>query len=267
MSLTRGQIAAGIRDLTEMIAQWRLWHMLAWRDIKQRYRRSTLGPLWLTISMAVQMLVIGLLFTTLFQLRIERFLPFLAVGLVFWGLIHGVINEGAGAILGAQGFIVQIHRPLSIYVAQTVWRNTIVLWHNFVIVIVIVIIFKVAPNTTSIWLWPIGLILVLLCLSWIALVAAVISVRFRDFPMILQNMFTALFWLTPVMYTPDLLRDKKYLLDFNPFTHLLALVRDPLLGNIPPTLSWVVVITLTIVGWAGTLLFFSRFRSRVVYWL
>ena len=267
MGLTWSQILNAIDDLANTIVQWRLCHLLAWGDIKQRYRRSTLGPLWLSISMAVQMAVLGFLFTTLFRLPYQRYLPYVAAGLVFWGFIQGIINEGAGAILGSAGFIIQIKRPFTIYIAQTVWRNTIVLGHNFIIYIVIAIILKVSPSSTSIWLWPLGLLLDLLCLSWVALVAAVISVRYRDFPMILQNLFTALFWLTPIFYYPELLGNKQFLLDYNPFTHILALARDPLLGQTPPLKSWLVVLALTVLGWTFALAFFARFRSRIVYWL
>jgi lipopolysaccharide transport system permease protein len=267
MGLTQEQLADGTRDLREMAIQWRLWNLLAWRDIKQRYRRSTLGPLWLTISMAIHMIVIGVLFTTLFKSPYEKFLPFLAAGLIFWGLIQGIINEGAGSFLGSSNFILQFRRPLSIYVAQTVWRNVIVLGHNFIIYIVIAIIFKVVPSLTSIWIWPLGILLVVLCVSSVALIAAIISVRYRDFPMILTNIFTALFWLTPIMYYPSLLGNKQYLLNYNPFTHLLALVRDPLLGQSPPMLSWVVVLGLTFIGWSCAFFLFSRLRARIVYWL
>jgi len=267
MVLTREQISSGINDLSGIVTHWRLWHLLAWRDIKQRYRRSTLGPLWLTISMAVNMVVIGVLFTTLFNSPYEKFLPFLSAGLIFWGLILGIINEGAGTFLGATNFIQQVRRPLSIYIAQTVWRNIIILGHNFIIYIIVAIIFGVFPSVISIWLWPAGMLLVILCSSWIALVVAVISVRYRDFPMILTNIFTALFWLTPIMYYPSLFGNKQYLLYFNPFTHFLALVRDPLLGQIPPLMSWIVVGGLTVVGWTFAIVLFSRFRSRIVYWL
>jgi len=148
-----------------------------------------------------------------------------------------------------------------------VWRNVIILAHNFVIYIVIAFIFGVVPHKAVLLLLPLGLLLVILCLSWVAMVFAVISVRYRDFPMIVGNMFTALFWLTPIMYFPSLLRDKQYLLNFNPFTHLLALVRDPLLGQAPPMMSWIIVSAITVVGWTFALYFFSRFRKRIVYWL
>lgn len=149
---------------------------------------------------------------------------------------------------------------------QIVWRNVIILGHNFVIYIVIALIFAVRPSI-SILLWPIGLLLVLASVSWMALVAGIIAARFRDVPMIIQSIFNVLFWLTPLVYYPEQLGEARYLADFNPFTHLMALLRSPLLGETPSPTDWLVTLAVVILGWAGTFLFFARFRSRVVYWL
>lgn len=56
---TPRQLSLAMTDLRAGILEWRLWGLLGWQDIKQRYRRSTLGPLWLTVSTAVQMAVMG----------------------------------------------------------------------------------------------------------------------------------------------------------------------------------------------------------------
>jgi lipopolysaccharide transport system permease protein len=119
----------------------------------------------------------------------------------------------------------------------------------------------------SILLWPLGIALLTVCLSWIALVAAVVSARYRDVPVLIQNIINVLFWFTPLMYYPEQLGRKRFLADYNPFTHMIALVREPLLGGAPTLNDWLVVGTLAILGWAGTFLFFARYRARIVYWL
>jgi ABC-type polysaccharide/polyol phosphate export permease len=83
----------------------------------------------------------------------------------------------------------------------------------------------------------------------------------------IQNVLNILFWFTPLLYFPEQLGTKRFLADYNPFTHMIALVREPLLGATPTFNDWLVVLTITAVGWAGTFLFFARFRARVVYWL
>jgi ABC-type polysaccharide/polyol phosphate export permease len=84
---------------------------------------------------------------------------------------------------------------------------------------------------------------------------------------IIQNVLNIAFWFTPLMYFPEQLGRKRFLADYNPFTHIVALLRAPLLGETPSLNDWLVVAVLAVVGWIGAFLFFARFRARVVYWL
>lgn len=264
--LKRAQIAAAMADLYDGIGNWRLWHLMAWQDIKQRYRRSTLGPIWLVLSMAVQILVMGVLFTYVFKSPFGRYLPYLCAGIVFWTLIVQVINEGAMAFIASAPYMTQIKRPFTIYLMQNVWRNVIILGHNFVVYVIVALIFLVAPSS-SILLWPLGLFLNIVCISWMALVVGVVSVRFRDVPMIVQSLWTVMFWLTPIMYSPEQVGSLGRFVEFNPFTHVLALVRAPLLGETPSLVNWLVTLGMAVFGWGITILFFARFRARIAYWL
>ena len=266
LQLTRGQIAVALKDLLGGIGDWRLWHLLAWQDIKQRYRRSTLGPIWLTLSMGVQMLVMGVVFTFLFRASYEKYVPYICAGMVFWSLITQVINEGAMVFISSMSYLMQVKRPLMTYVMQTVWRNVIILGHNFVIYVVIAIAYLVVPGASIIF-WPLGLLLDVLCISWMALLLGIISARYRDIPMIVQSLLGVLFWGTPLMYYPEQLGKAEYIVELNPFTHVIALARAPLLGEAPTPTNWLVVAGLAVAGWAFTILFFARFRARIVYWL
>src|SRR4051812_1721789 len=75
------------RDILGGLAAWRLWSMLGWLDIRQRYRRSMLGAFWLTISMGVMVMALGTLYSSLFKVEINEFLPFIAAGLTIWGFL------------------------------------------------------------------------------------------------------------------------------------------------------------------------------------
>ena len=266
IALTQTQRSLAIDDLTTGILSWRLSQFLAWQDIKQRYRRSTLGPFWLTLSFGIQMLAMGLLSSFLLGGSIQKALPYVCAGMLFWTMITQIVTEGAALFVAASRFITQIKCPLTVFLMQTIWRNGIVAAHNATIYIIIAGILVVVPGS-SILLWPFGFLLDILCVSWIALVAAVVSARYRDVPLIIQNILTIVFWFTPLMYFPEQLGSKRFLADYNPLTHLIALVREPLLGGTPTTSDWLVVLALTVVGWACTFLFFARFRSRIVYWL
>ena len=87
-----GYYATAVKDVSSGLAAWRIWTMLASNDIKQRYRRSTLGQFWLTLSMAIMIFSMGAVYSILFNIEIKTFIPYLAVSLVMWGFISSAIN-------------------------------------------------------------------------------------------------------------------------------------------------------------------------------
>jgi ABC-type polysaccharide/polyol phosphate export permease len=266
LTITPTQFARAAADISGGCQAWRLGLLLAWQDVKQRYRRSTLGPIWLTISMSIQIFVIGVLSAYLFNSPVERHLPYVCAGMVFWTFFNQSINEGASLFINSSSYLIQIRRPYSMYLIQVLFRNIISLGHNIITYIVVAIALLVVPGPAML-LFPIGFALNVLCVAWMALIAGTLSVRYRDIPLTIQNVFSILFWLTPLMYQPEQLGSKAFLAQWNPFTHMIALLREPLLGGSPTLTNWLVVLALTIVGWGGTFLFFCKFRSRIVYWL
>ena len=265
LDLTWLQVRRARADLAASLARWRVWNLLAWQDIRQRYRRSTIGPFWLTLSMGIQIVVMGVVVALLFKQPFNRSLPYVALGVIFWTMIAGIINDGAMAFVGSVSWILQINLPLGTYVLQRVWSNIIAMAHNFVIFVVLAAIYAIFSPTFLLFL--LALPLVLAALAWAPLLLAVASTRFRDLPAIVTNSFSLLFWVTPIVYRPEQLGARRFLADFNPLTHMLALLREPLLGQVPSLSSLLAVTATGIVGWAVTFPFFARFRGRIAYWL
>ncbi|MDN6246645.1 MAG: ABC transporter permease, partial [Corynebacterium casei] len=107
---------AAFKDLVQGAKQRELWLMLGLQDIKQRYRRSVLGPFWITIATGVMALALGLLYSMLFQLPLADFLPHVTVGLIMWNFISGAIKEGSTIFIDNEGLIKQLPAPLSVHV-------------------------------------------------------------------------------------------------------------------------------------------------------
>jgi lipopolysaccharide transport system permease protein len=96
---------------------------------------------------------------------------------------------------------------------------------------------------------------------------AILCTRYRDLPQIIANLLQIAFYVTPIVWAPSFLPGGGWLLDINPFYHLIELVRAPLLGSWPPAQSWVVSGGLALSGSGLTLVFFDRYRRRIAYWL
>ena len=260
------QTILAVRDIYDGFIKFRLWSMIGWRDIKQRYRRSTLGPFWLTLSMAFMVTGLGLVYGTLFKMDLRTYLPFVCLGLILWEFISKSILEGSTSFLMLEGLIKQIRLPLTTHIASTIWRNVIVLAHNAVIYVVIATIFGLNPGWQALWFVP-SFILVVLNLTWIALMLAILCTRFRDVSLIIQSVVQMLFFVTPVFWSPSLMPDRTVLVHGNPFFHMIQLLRLPLLGNDPGIESWIFLLVMLCLGWGATFLLFTKFRRRIAYWL
>ena len=242
--------------------------MLGWQDLHQRYRRSSLGPFWITISMLVMISTIGLVFGQIFNSPMKEYLPFLAVGTIVWTYMSTLMSEGCICLIGADSIIKQLNLPFFVHIARMIWRNFIILGHNIVIVPLVFIAIGKPLSFVCLLSIP-GLFLVSLNLAWIALILAVICARYRDFPQIIASILQVMFYLTPIIWMPKSVpkRADLYLLDSNPFYHLLEIVREPMLGVFPSMLSWNVSIILACVGWLVALVVLGSYRKRIAYWL
>ena len=261
------QFALAVHDLVEGVRLMRLWGRLGWQDIRRRYRRSTLGPFWITISMGILIGVLGSLYGMLFRLDAQSYVPRLTLGFVIWAMISGLIQDGCTAFTGAGNLIRQIRLPLSVHVYRMVWRNVIIFFHNAVIVVVVAILFAVWPGWTGLLAIP-GM--ALLCLNgiWAGLLLGAFAARFRDVAPIIESIVRIAFFATPIIWTPELLPERAVLpLQFNPFYHVLELVRAPLLGEVPGPASWLAAIGISLAGSLATFVAYLRYRRRIPYWI
>ncbi|KXX66331.1 ABC transporter permease [Marichromatium gracile] len=264
--LRREQIHDALADVRNGWKHYELWGTLGLHDVRQRYRRSKLGPFWITISMGIMVLALGLLYGQIFGQDLHDYLPFLAAGFVIWGLISAIILDGSEAFIAAEGMIKQLNAPLSIYVYRKLWSALIAFAHNIWVFVGVALWFGVSWDWSLLWVFP-ALALLLLNGLWIGLFFGLLSARFRDVPLIIASMVQVLFFITPVIWKPEMLPGRALLLHLNPFYHLVEVIRAPLLGQPPALTNWLAVLLLAAVGWAVTLLFYSAYRWRIAYWV
>ena len=239
------QASLALLDIIQGARARYLWGLLGWQDIRRRYRRSVLGPFWLTISMGVLVGALGTLYGALLKVGIADYVPFLAFGFIIWTLISGVITDGCSAFISAESIIKQVGLPLSVHVYRLVWRHLVIFFHNAAIFVVVAAVFAIWPGWAGLLALP-GL--VLLCLNgiWVGLLLGIISARFRDVPPIVASIVRILFFVTPIIWMPELMPGRALVLDFNPFFHFVEVVRAPLLGQVPGSVSWIAVLGITL---------------------
>ncbi|OEY07540.1 sugar ABC transporter permease [Corynebacterium sp. BCW_4722] len=264
------------RAFADLVNGWRqheLWLQLGWQDIKQRYRRSTLGPLWITIATGVMSLALGLLYSMLFQIDVAVFLPHVTVGFIVWGFISGCIKDGANVFIENEGLIKQLPSALSVHVYRLVWRQLLFLAHNMVIWLLLVLIFRIHLGFNVLWAIP-GLLLLVVNGVWVTMLFGIIATRFRDVAPLLEALVQLLFYVTPIVWTTQTLKEqggevaqRALLAEINPLYHYLEIVRAPLIGQEVAGYHWLVVLICTLVGILVTLFAMKQMRFRVPYWV
>ena len=262
----RRSLKLGVKDVVDGVRKIYIWPMLGWQDIKQRYRRSMIGPFWLTLSYGVMIAGMGPLYGRLLQQDIGAYLPYLATSFVVWTLISGILTDACNAFIGSEGYIKQVRLPLTVYVLRIVWKNVLIFAHNFVIVVVVMLIYP-PPLTWALFLIPVGVLLVALSGVWVGLLLGLLCARFRDLPQVVASLIQVTFFLTPVMWRADMLGSKHWVVELNPLFHFLEIVRAPLMTGGIAASSWLTACLITVAGFLVTLSIFSRYRSRVAYWV
>ncbi len=259
------------RDLADGFARRELWLHLGWQDIKQRYRRSVLGPFWITIATGTTAVAMGALYSKLFKLELAEHLPYVTLGLIIWNMINASIIEGSEVFVANEGLIKQLPTPLSVHVYRLVWRQMILFGHNIIIYVIIAIIF---PKP---WSWAdlsfiLALGLIMLNCVWVSLCFGILATRYRDIGPLLFSITQLLFFMTPIIWNDKTLQQQGAegwlkIVELNPLLHYLDIVRAPLLGDTQELRHWAVVLVLTVIGWAVALLAMRQYRARVPYWV
>jgi len=216
--------------------------------------------------MGILVTALGVVYGTLFGAELSEYLPLLAIGFVFWSFISATINEGCNAYISAGHYLKQIPLNRGVFIFQTLWRNIIILLHNFIIIILVLIIFK-HNVINGIPLFLVGFIILCWNLAWMITLLSVLCARFRDLPQIVMSFLQVIFYVTPILFKRDMLSKYPLLIDLNPFAHLIEIIRSPLLGQTVPAISWIVCIAMAVIGSVLSLWFHGRYRARIPYWV
>lgn len=263
-AMSQARMAAN--DLLDGLKAHRVWLMLARMDIRQRYRRSILGPFWITITMVIWILAIGPLYSHLLGIGAADFIPYLAMGIISWGLLSGMLLDGAGAFVEAENLVRSVKLPYTVHILRVMSRNLIIFAHNLLAFVPFMLYLRVWPQWE--WLAAIpGVALVLLAALPTAFLLGTLSARFRDMQQMIASIVQLAFFLTPIFWHADLLKDRVYFAEYNPFHIMLEVIRRPIVSGIPPWETYVKALVIVVLLYVIAAPFFARYRRRLAFWV
>lgn len=260
-------ISAG-QDFLIGLQRWDVFVRLGWFEVKRRYRRTIIGPLWGTLNLSVFILALGTVGGGLLNKNFSDYLPFLATGMIMWVFLSTIIGESCSLFMASQNLFRQMQFSYSSLAYALVWRNFIVFLHNLAAYFVFFIL--TVPHLITPWTFlaiP-GMLILIMNGVWAALLLGMICLRFRDLQQLVATFLQIGMFITPVFWPPESLDGVRRLIfvELNPLYSLMEVVRAPLLGTHPSLQVYLTAALITIIGWTLTILFFGFFRKRIAYW-
>jgi lipopolysaccharide transport system permease protein len=265
---TKNNFAKAWQDLIGSFSHWRIFCLIGINDIRKRYSRSKMGQFWLTLSLAINIGALSVVWAFLLKMPVKEYLPYLAVGTIFWTYISSCILEGSNLYISNTSYLKDLSIPKLSYLNCLFIRNLVIALHNLLVLIPVYLFCSIPLSIASVSFSILGLVLCSMFLYAIIMFMSLISLRFRDLPNIIASVLQISFYVTPIMWKTEAMPEhvQKYMV-FNPFAVFLTICRDPLLNITVPNEYWLVAGTYTIIAWIVAFPFFSKFRARITYWL
>lgn len=225
------------------------------KDLRGRYKGSVLGFLWTFINPLLQLAVYTLVFSILLRNNIDKYYLFLFVALVPWIFFSGSLTTGSVSILSQKDMVKKIYFPREVLPISYVTSCFVNMLFSFIIIFVVVFISGTGFSLRALALLPFVMIVEYIFALGVTFLSSAITVYFRDLEHILGIISMAWLYLTPIMYSVDIIPDK-YLTLFmlNPMTPIIVAYRDIIYYKQVPQISTLLhallfgIITL-LIGW------------------
>ena len=256
---------------SEFFSLWENIHIafiLGNQDIKSRYKRSKIGAFWVSINLLILISCLYFVFGYLLKSRMEVVLPMLATGLIAWTYISSLLVESASAFTSSSGLILQTNTPILCHLVRVWWRNTIIFFHNLLIVPFIYLLFDVNFSINFFQFIP-ACILFTFFMFGPCLFLSVISTRFRDFENLVQNLLQVLFYLTPIIWSLEMVDVSwiRTVVMLNPLYYPVILIQKTLISINIEWSFYLITIILSFINLFIGAYFFAKYRKRIPFWL
>ena len=262
----RFRSSPALLDIVQSLAYSRAIIYMAMSDLRARYKRSVLGPLWMTLGTAIGAVGLSFLWAELMHKDVREFMPTVTAGLILWQFIAGVVGDASALFSRQAALIRNINLPLSIYPTQLLLRHLINLLHSVPVFAAVAWAVGLHPTLNLLLVVP-GVVLVTLNLLWLALLVGMLGARFRDLEYLIASALPLLMLLSPVFYRPEFLPFSEVYLWANPISHFIEVIRYPLMGSAPPGFVIWTNLGLLLVGGSVSLWMFDRKHHRIAFWV
>lgn len=228
------------------------------RSIKTRYKRSMLGVLWTIMNPLLTMVVLTLVFSSVFRFSVENYPVYVLSGLVLWSFFSSTTSAAMGEMIWSGSLLSRIYVPKSVFAVSAVGTGMVNLLFSLVPLFLISLVLGIRFQL-AILVMPIAILLLTAFALGMGLLLATAAVYFADMLPVYEVVLTIWMYATPIIYPIDAVPAQfAWILKLNPLYYLLEIFRQPLFnGTIPHPNVWLIaassaIIALVLGGWIFT---------------
>jgi lipopolysaccharide transport system permease protein len=256
--------------LGELLAYRELVATLAVRDLKLKYKRSSLGVAWSLLNPLLMMAIYTLVFSVFLRaVRVPNYWALVLVGLLAWVFFANSVGSATTSFVHSANLITKVRFPIEALPIASVLAQFVNFAISLAILLVVLLVARV-PLGWSLALLPVILAAQLVFTVGVSVLIATLTVYFRDLEHLVGLGLTALFYLTPVLYPlqasalPPGAGRYVRLLRLNPLSWYLESYQAVLFyGTWPDTFRFVLMLGSAVAALAAGYLVFTRLRPRL----
>jgi ABC-type polysaccharide/polyol phosphate export permease len=237
-------------------------------DIKQRYRRSIIGPFWITITNLIFIVCLSLIYHKLFNIDFNFFILWLATGIIPWYLVSSQVNDGMICVIEAENIVKSIPINLNTIFLRVTLRNFLIFFHNVIIIIILSLFFK-ANIFFLLFTFPLIILIYSSILFPVCGILAIFATRYRDIISMVNSLIQLIFLISPIIWHPSLLNTGRlnYIIELNPIYHFLEIFRSPILYGKFPINSYIFIFIVSLFLNMIFIYFYKKKKVKVVFWI
>ena len=261
------ETAGALRDIQLGWQRREGWLALSRQTIKISYRRTTLGPIWISIQQLAYVVGIGLLYSQLFKVKSGDFVPLVAFGISFWGLLTSSITGASSNFIQQSQAIKSSTLPISFYVFSTVSQQFLTFFHSAIVLVPFAFVFDTSPRLICVVTIPLAISVVAINAFALGLWLGPLSARYRDISASIPIILQLAMFLSPIFWAPSLLADRDWIISFNPIAWMIETFRSPILGGPIQGELWIKLAIFTVANLVLGVTILSRVRNKISYWI
>jgi ABC-type polysaccharide/polyol phosphate export permease len=252
-------------SLLRPVSKPRIWFYLAYASVVNEYRRTLLGPVWILLNLMIFALSIGVVYSGLFSIEYFDYIAYMSASMIGWIWASAILVNSGMVYISNSNILVDHPTDKAYLIWSHVMTQLVVFLHQLPFMFFFYAFGKIELNWNMLYIFPSLAILFAINIG-AASILSIIVTRYRDFHKILNSLVVIIMVTTPIFWKPEMVTGARQLIYLlNPFYYIVEIIRDPLLGKYPGTMTYMVACILMILTVLLGCLMHKKYSKTIVF--